>query len=201
MRRRLELFAVLILISISGLGAQTRKPPGNTSPTFGRAWFMNASDREVRGFITGYYDCLPNPALRKLPGWAISDESMVKKVGAFYKRHKASRLDVAHVALRIAANTRPMPPPPGGEVYKSRHGFLDGLWWKGAMWGDQPGYVEGYLVCLGRPADNLAADKVVKAITAWYRQHPSREDRAIAYVLQDVLRNKNHHHRPKNSRH
>jgi hypothetical protein len=31
-------------------------------------------------------------------------------------------------------------------------------------------------------------DHTLYAITAWYRQHPSKEDRAIAFVLEDILK-------------
>lgn len=193
MKRNLAVLVASALFSWGLIGAQgapraapqSKRPGEKARPIFARRWFLGASDREVSGFLNGYYDCLPQPALRKLPGWGISDEAMVAKVYAFYERHRASRLDVGQVALEVAANTPAPPQLAGGEVHRGRRGYYDGLWWLGA--GQQVGYVEGYLVCVGHPPTRSETGRLVRAITAWYRSHPPREDSPIADVLEELL--------------
>lgn len=178
--------AVVVLIAVPGAAPGSGRRGGKAGPAFGRGWFLAAPDREVSGFLNGYYDCLPQARLRQLPGWGIPDEAMVAKVYAFYERHRRSKLNAGQVALKLAANTPAPPQLPGGEVYRGRHGYYDGLWWRGA--GQQVGYVEGYLVCLGHPPTREEAERLARAITAWYGRNPSRDDRPIADVLEDLLR-------------
>ena len=182
------IFVALILISASPPGARAQRSRSTSRALFGRKWFMKASDSEARGFLIGYDDCLPNRAERMLPGWYLPTETMVDRIRVFYAKHKTSTLDVAQVALRIAAGTPAPHKAPGGEAYTNRRGFLDGLWWKGAFNDEQPGYVEGYLVCLKHPAGSSVARRLADEIGAWYRKHPSREDYPIANVLEGILR-------------
>lgn len=187
MKRQCKICIVSILICFSGALAQPQPTSRVMGDQFDRRWFMNAPNGEIKGFINGYYDCLPNPAQRSMPGWSMPTKSMVDRITDFYAQHKATRLNVAQVAQKVAANGPVSHPAPGGEVYTNRHGYYDGLWWKGASGDEQLGYVEGYLVCLKRQAPKSESQRTAIAISNWYRKHPSKEDRAIAYVFENIL--------------
>lgn len=188
MKRQYKICIIAIWICFSGALAQPRPTSRVTGDQFGRSWFMNASNGEIKGFINGYYDCLPDPAQRSMPAWSMPTVSMIDKITDFYAQHKVTNLNVGQVAFKIVANSPVSHPTPGGEVYTNRHGYYDGLWWKGASGDEQLGYVEGYLVCLKRPATNSESQRTTIAISNWYGQHPSKEDRAIAYVLENILK-------------
>jgi hypothetical protein len=115
---------------------------------------------------------------------------LVQAISDYYHRNLHSTLNTAQVALRVAARLPGRPSQPGGEVYKGRHGFFDGQWWYESIAPEQLGYVEGYLLCLGRLTTASQAQKLATAITAWYKAHPSREERSIAYVLADQLKSR-----------
>ncbi len=182
--------AVALALSVGG-SAQT---PSRRSSQFGRTWWLTISYQNAEGFLDGYQDCLPSKAQRSLPGWSQTTETLIKRINLFYSRHKDSQLDAGQVALKVAAATPARATVSDGEVYTNRHGYYDGLWWKGSPGDEGLGYVEGYLVCLGRPATMPEAKRLADKITAWYRQHPSKEDRAIAYVLEDILKAKKDTH-------
>lgn len=183
MKRRLGLVAIGVLFSWGTICAQGAH---RTAPRFGRAWWMGASRHERKGFLNGYEDCQPDKAKATLPGWSHPIGDVVGEIDRYYRAEAGSRLSAAAVALKVAARMAPYRALPGSEVYTSRHGYYDGLWWGGA--GEQVGYVEGYLVCLGHPQTRGETGRLVRAVTAWYRSHPSREDRPIADVLEDLLR-------------
>lgn len=183
MRSKFALLATGILFSWGTLCAQSAR---RASPGFGRAWWTGASRLEREGFLNGYEDCQPDKAKANLPGWSHPIGDVVDEIDRYYRAEAGSKLGAAAVALEVAAKMAPYRELPGSEVYTSRHGYYDGLWWGGA--GEQVGYVEGYMVCLGQPPTRKEAERLARAITAWYAQHPSRVDRPIADVLEDLLR-------------
>lgn len=162
--------------------------PAHSRPEFGRSWWTHLSNNEGHGFLSGYSDCTYAVKGAAAAGANISVRDLSRRISTYFANHKGSALSVPELADRIDHSVPHPHPMPGSEVYTNPHGYYDGLWWKGAVYGEQPAYVEGYLVCLGRPTGLKGAQKTADGITAWYKQHPSREDRAIAYVLEDVLK-------------
>lgn len=186
MKRKIR-FLIATLACSYGLVTHASQVPKSVPVTFGRQWFTSASGQEIRGFLVGYDDCLPNPAERMLPGWYLPTETLIHKIASYYDLHAHSNLDVGTVALKVAASTPKPPRSGGGEVYKNRHGYYDGLWWQTPNL-ERLGYVEGYLTCLGQPSSRNHSQGLVAAITSWYNKHPSKEDRPIASVLTEFLK-------------
>ena len=113
---------------------------------------------------------------------------MAPQITAYYERHRASAKTAIEVATAIDMSAPRRKAMPGDEIDTRPHGYYDDLWWLGAFGGEKPGYIEGYMVCLGRPPTRKKAERLARAITAWYAQHPSLDDRPIAGVLEDLLR-------------
>lgn len=177
----------VLVLFVWCVGAHAR-PNGHVTPPPGRSWWVSAGPGERKGFLNGFLDCkFPTPSA-SVKGYGLSVPDLAARISAFYSGHRGSLLSVRELVEKIDGPAEPTPSLPGAEVYTNPHGYYDGLWWKGAASGEQPGYVEGYLVCLGRATDLKGAQKIADAITAWYKRHPSKEDRAIAYVLEDVLK-------------
>jgi len=196
MKKGIVVYVAVLLFSWVGLHAQTGGGPGLQ---FGREWWVGASHSERSGFLNGYGDCAPWEKGATI-AWAdlpVSDLS--PRIDAYYAKHSKSTLSAPQVADSIGRSAPPPPSAADGEVYTNPHGYYDDLWWKGAFGDEKSGYVEGYLVCLGRPVTKPAGQRLADAITAWYRQHPSKDDRAIAYVLEDILGAKKDTHHRENS--
>jgi len=185
MNRLLAIGIVLACFPCYASGRQHVK----AAPThFGRSWWVDLSDQNASGFVDGYADCLPPRRKGKQPGWNVTSKAMAEEITDYYARHPQSQLLAGRVLLKVAATTKGMPPSPGGEVYTNRHGYYDGLWWTQSRDNEQLGYVEGYLFCLGRLTSMSQAKRLADAVGAWYAAHSSREDRAIAYVLAEQMK-------------
>lgn len=185
MKRRLAFLAVAGLLACGGAHAQNAR---RRAPRFGRAWWVKVSEREGEGFLSGYSDCTCSFKGPGSLGAATPVSLLAPKITAYYARHRASPETVIEVAAEINRSAPPQKAMPNDEVDTRRHGYYDGLWWLGALGGEEVGYVEGYMVCLGRAPTRRHAERLARAITAWYAHHPSREDRAIADVLMQMSR-------------
>lgn len=176
------------LLQLAMLGAAQKAVSAEApSSSFGRQWFANATRPEIGGFLNGYYDCLPDPAIRALPGWSMSNSEMTDRIADYYAQHGAD-LSVAQVATAIAKASPGRTRDPHAEAHPGRHGFFDGLWWKGGSDSERLGYVEGFLTCLKRPTTAKRSRGIEEAVTAWYAGNPDRESSPIASVLQQVLK-------------
>lgn len=189
MRKSVSVCALMLFVACAGTHAQTGT---HRSGQLGRGWWMGVTEAERQGFLNGYSDCEGS-------GWGISESELSSRITAYYSKRRASTLGVLQLARKISRSTPPPPSLPGAEVYTNRHAYFDGLWWEGVPVDEDLGYVEGYLVCLGHPASKAKAQRIADAITAWYQRSPSKEDRAIAYVLEDILKAKKDTHHCENS--
>lgn len=178
MRKSVSLCALMLFVACAGSHAQTG---ARRSGQLGRRWWIGITEGERQGFLNGYSDC-------EASGWGISESELSSRITAYYSSHRTSTIGALQLARKISRSVPPPPNLPGAEVYTNRHAYFDGLWWKGVPDDEDLGYVEGYLVCLRHPVTKPAAQRLADAITAWYRQHPDKEDRAIAYVLEDILK-------------
>jgi len=80
------------------------------------------------------------------------------------------------------------------EGWRERHGYFDGLWWKGSNPTEQLGFVEGYTTCHNRelrkakPLEFQPAN-YVQLISAWYT--PAGDESVVAHhqaeKIADVL--------------
>jgi len=196
MKRGGWVYILTVLFSCAVIHAQTTT---RASQQLGHDWWMSAGTGERHGFLNGYLDCkFPKPGA-SVKGYGLSVRDLSSRIAAFYAAHKESNLSVLQLVDKIDGPAPPPPSLPGAEVYTNPHGYYDGLWWRGAFGGEQPGYVEGYLVCLGHPVAKPAAQRLAEAVSDWYRKHPSKDDRAIAYVLEDILKAKKGSHHCENS--
>jgi hypothetical protein len=196
MKRVALVYILTVLFSCAVIHAQTTT---RATLQFGHDWWMSVGVGERHGFLNGYLDCkFPKPDA-SAKGYGLSVRDLSSRIDAFYAGHKDSDLSVLQLMDKIDGPEQPPPSLPGAEVYTNLHGYYDGLWWTGAFGGEQPGYVEGYLVCLGHPVTKPAAQRLADAISAWYREYPSKEDRAIAYVLEGILKAKKDTHRREKS--
>ena len=194
--KKVGFVCITVLFSCVLIHAQTTT---RVTQQFGHDWWISTRTGEQHGFLSGYLDCrFPKPDA-SAKGYGLSVRDLSSRIDTFYARNKETNLSVPQLVDKIDGPAQPPPSPPGAEVYTNPHGYYDGLWWKGAVGGERHGYVEGYLVCLGQPIDKSSAQRLADGITAWYRQHPSKEDRAIAYVLKDILKAKKDTHHCENS--
>lgn len=134
----------------------------------------------------GFFDCSSAP---KMVYGATSDDyiAFVKdyllKVGGVSKNAVPVALREAHHDM----HSRPV--LKGGELYKEKHGWLDGEWWGDAQHGnpeEKLGYVEGYLSCEFGTATAHETHQYVNALNRHFAIEANEHDK-IANVLQPIL--------------
>lgn len=182
------LAAFALSAAVFGAVPQAAKGRVTSNPgtaAFGRRWWFAVSEDRGQGFLNGYADCGAAAKGPRLPGNdPISDLS--SRITAYYEAHPKSREPVVPLAVKIDRNVRPQRRRPGDEVWTNPHGYYDGLWWNGA--GQQIGYVQGYLACLGWTIHAREAGHLAAAITDWYQRHPKKKDRPIAEILESLIK-------------
>jgi len=164
--------------------AQTRSYDGD--------WWQQRSSPELEGFIFGYGDCYADPAGQKIR-MSLDDADTRIAVGIFYQGHQKLRTrpvaDVlkdiwaGHISVHEAKRAAP------GEGWRERHGYFDGLWWKGSSSAEQLGFVEGYVACHNREQRKakplqLEPARYVEILGAWYA--PSNESVAAQHQAEKI---------------
>jgi hypothetical protein len=156
----------LLLLS-SSLSAQSNAYDG--------VWWQLRTAPEQEGFIFGYGDCYADPAGQKIR-MLVDDATLRIAVSTYYQGHQKFRTrPVAQVLKDIWAGHISVPEAKhaaAGQGWRERHGYFDGLWWKGSNSTEQLGFVEGYVACHGeqRKAKPLQFQPAsyVQSISAWY---------------------------------
>jgi len=154
---------------------------------FNKAWWDSAPHVEQEGFIWGFFDC---PSAPKLAAGSTTADDYIKYLDKVTGISKQGHDDIVPQALR-RAHTKIVGRPTlkGGEVYKEKHGFLDGDWWgdkEGQMPDERLGYVEGYLACEFNRADLHHAALYVKLLNRHFAL-PANENDKIADALQPLI--------------
>ena len=167
------------------------------SKSYDGVWWQMRTASEQEGFIFGYGDCYaasPDQRVRV----SLDDQNLQIAVGVFYQAHQSQRTrPVAQVLRDIWAGHVSVPYAkqalPGGG-WRERHGYFDGLWWKGSSNPEQLGFVEGYATCFSSEhrkarAFSLEPEKYVSLLTAWYSLNgdESFAARRQAEKIADVL--------------
>jgi len=138
--RRHSLPSVLFLLSVNSLHAQNQPYDG--------VWWQMRTAPEQEGFIFGFGDCYADPAGRRIR-MLVDDADIRIAVSTYYQGHQKSRTrPVAQVLKDIWAGHISVPGTKhadAGEGWRERHGYFDGLWWKGSTNTEQLGFVEGYI--------------------------------------------------------
>ena len=161
--------AIAIVLSLSlELPAQSKSYDG--------VWWQLRTSPEQEGFIFGYGACYASAPDQKVRV-SIDDANMRIAVGVFYQAHQSQRtrpvghvlqdIWAGHVSVPYASHVLP------GEGWRERHGYFDGLWWKGSNHPEQVGFVEGYATCYNsehRKAKllSLEPEKYVWLLSTWY---------------------------------
>lgn len=176
---------ILLLLISGSLSAQNNSYDG--------AWWQLRSAPEQEGFIFGFGDCYADPAGQKIR--ILLDDSEIRiAMGTYFQGHeKLHTRPVAQVLKDIWSGHISVPEAKraaAGEGWRERHGYFDGLWWKGSSPTEQLGFVEGYITCHNtehRKAQplRLPAASYVQSITAWYAM-PGDESLAAQHRAEKV---------------
>ena len=139
-------------------------------------WWKTMGEPERWDFIYGFLDCGPQ----------LRTGLNVRQYDDFISDHVDSSRNSVPQLIRLAPHMiRKVPPMPGGEVWKERHGFNDG-----DLWGDHidegRAWVEGYLSCEGRPVELRRVNRYVKLMLIYYSK-PERHHDKLANVLEPLL--------------
>lgn len=161
----------------------------------GKWWVSINKDQRV-GFLSGYADCaifdVKKPGLSHFS--AANEEPVLTK---YYLDHvDAQTTEVESVLWTLWAGSKPIAYPTEGEVYKNKHGFFDGDYWRQATASHRLGFIQGYLYCQHKYSKPQAGftnspDWYVTQISKWYglkspdsdEVDESRIDKKIADVL------------------
>jgi hypothetical protein len=155
-------------------------------------WWQQRTSPELEGFIFGYGDCYADPAGQKIR-MSLDDADIRIAVGIFYQGHQKLRTrPVADVLKDIWAGHIPVyeaKRAAPGEGWRARHGYFDGLWWKGSSSAEQLGFVEGYVACHNREQRKakplqLEPPRYVELLSAWYA--PSDESVAAQHQAEKI---------------
>lgn len=150
---------------------------------FDGAWWKSASRARQTGFLDGESDCHQYERKGVERGFR-SVYQAADLLDDFY--NKSERLGVPVRQALTMINVPSSPKPRGGSAHPEKHGYYDGLWWRGA--GPEQGglgFVEGYLACLPHGRSLYPKDRRVYAalIDKWYQANPAKESAKIAEVL------------------
>jgi len=179
----------LLLLSSCQVSAQ--------STSYDGVWWQLRTAAEQEGFILGYGDCYADPAGQKIR-MLLDDADIRIAVSTYYQGHQKFRTrPVAQVLKDIWAghiSVHDAKRSAAREGWRERHGYFDGLWWKGSNPTEQLGFVEGYTTCHNRelrkakPLEFQPAN-YVQLISAWYT--PAGDESVVAHhqaeKIADVL--------------
>ena len=176
---------VAVLLVGNSFSVQTKLYDGD--------WWHFLTTQEQEGFIFGYGECYSEP-----PGdnirVSLDDGNTVLAVAIFYQGHQKLRTrpvaevlkDIwsGHIPVHEAQHVTP------GEGWRERHGYFDGLWWKGSSNVEQLGFVEGYLACHNLERRHvqplpLPPSRYVDLLNAWY--HPGGDESVAAQHQADKI--------------
>jgi hypothetical protein len=143
--------------------------------SFDGVWWQMRTAPEQEGFIFGYGDCYADSAGQKIR-MVVDDATMRIAVSTYYQGHQNTRTrPVAQVLKDIWAGHISVPEAQhaaAGEGWRQRHGYFDGLWWKGSSSTEQQGFVEGYVACHNEQKKakllQLQPANYVQSVSAWY---------------------------------
>ena len=191
-RCRLEFMLMPFLVSYFG----TMTPAVGESPVlFNGHWWLLLTQEERSGYINGDEDCY-RFELDKIILPSKSADEISEFVTNFYRNNIGNINESAFSVIRRAdikmGNVAELK---GGEVWKDRHGYWNGDWWRQGQPADRLGFVEGYLSCLRSIEDKGKQfpndpPAYVTFINRWYGLNqetgdvnPQREEAKIGDVL------------------
>ena len=151
-------------------------PLSGQSNVYDGMWWQMRTAAEQEGFIFGFGDCYADPGGQKIR--MLLDDSEVRiAMGTYFQGNEKLRTrPVAQVLKGIWSGHISVPEAKraaAGGGWRERHGYFDGLWWKGSNPTEQLGFVEGYIAChnteqrKAKPL-RLPATSYVPSINAWY---------------------------------
>ncbi len=169
---RISVFCFVLAVSLLFTTASFSQPTVH----FDKSWWTPLSQNEKWDFIYGFTDCGP----------AIQSGLSTAQYEEFITQHVTSDPKSVPQLIRLAPHkVRSLPQTPGGEVWKERHGFLNG-----DLWGDDVdegrAWVEGYLACEHRPVVQSSVDRYVRQIIHYYAKTKRYSDK-LADVLEPLL--------------
>ena len=156
-------------------------------------WWHFLTSQEQDGFIFGYGECYSEPPGENIRV-SLDDDNTRLEVAIFYQGHQKLRSRTVaqvlkdiwsgHIPVHEAQHVTP------GEGWRERHGYFDGLWWKGSSSVEQLGFVEGYLACHNLERRHaqplpLSPSRYVELLNAWY--HPGGDESVVAQHQADKI--------------
>jgi hypothetical protein len=201
--RRGVFTTLLCALFAAPVSRSAQLPPDNTQapkahvavassgkPVLDGLWWDTLSPAERSGYINGYEDCYVYDAkgIHTATGWTANH--YVQAVEGFYREHSDQRATpVSSVLKQINRTGKPRPIPKGGEEWKERHGYYDGLWWRGSSPSEQLGYIEGYLSCYSTEVTTSARrfskafPEYVKLLNTYMKEHLHSDEEKVANIL------------------
>jgi hypothetical protein len=153
---------------------------------FDQAWWDASNNGEHTGFVLGFFDC-PSPS--KAVYNASSDDYIAYVNKALAEVGHNSQNAVPAVLRNAHQQMHSRPVLEGGEVYKEKHGWLDGEWWGDAKHGnpdEKAGYVEGFLACEFSSATVRQRQQYIDALNRHFVVE-ANEHHKIADILQPII--------------
>lgn len=160
-------------------------PSRGEDPAFDGRWWRLASHGRQIGFLNGVSDC-HQYELRRRDGKFRSIKQLRDLLEQYFSDNANTLTPIRVAIAEIGKNLQPymIEHAEGADTHPDRHGYYDGLWWRGGGPKDeQIGFVEGYISCLpdGRAMFPASYMIYVNNINKWYERHSDREK--IADVL------------------
>ena len=170
-------------------GAERALASSGTPGLDGR-WWAIISAEERSGYVNGFEDCYVYDAkgIHTATGWTA--QQYVQAVSERYDRQPDQRkMLVSEVLKEINRTGKSRPVHKGGEEWKEKHGYYDGLWWRGASADGQLGFIEGYLSCYSTemagasPVFLKAARDYVSLMDSYMGSHAHSDEERLADIL------------------
>jgi hypothetical protein len=122
------LVVLTVVLAAVALAARTKK-----SVSHDGRWWLSISAEEQDSYLLGYEDCYIDSLKSKHPSY-VDNEGL--SISASYRSGKGKSTELVPAVMKRvwAANAGKKEPPSreGGETWPEPHGYLDGLYWKGA---------------------------------------------------------------------
>lgn len=190
----------VLIIAAMSCSAQTSKMQ---QPKYDGRWWNVLQPSEREGFVAGYLDCYRSHAKESAKFDAHSIVAYRDLVSKYFFEDATRANQSVALALTAVADKPYEKAPRGGEVWKERHSYFDGTYWRQVFITGgveaQRGFVEGYLACdqpvvtNRRTASPISPSELVARINRWYNFDPetgdvetTREKAKIADVLTRV---------------
>jgi hypothetical protein len=146
------------------------------------SWWLAITLDEQSAFLEGFGDCYTSE-IHKRGRSAVHLSLNQDFVTNFYRSSTENKGFTLLTVLARSDNPAPLRSvAPGGEEWTDPHGFLDGQWWREEEPRGRLAFVEGYLYCHQKLANehggvfHKSAATYVVLVNRWYRLNENTDD-------------------------